>query len=178
MGGNRNRLARWRAALRPATVALFAVVAGSTVSLACGEKKTVTSPEKELPPFVVKLDRTDGFSFDEHLVVSDLHKASVSFRYRGPSDERGTRRFTLSQAQFDGIINALEQVDFPGLRSRYGSSEASEAVTDSITCRGRTIVVDEATLKAGSVPQPLARVLSRLNTLLDSKLAMPRNRTP
>jgi len=164
--------------LRPATVAFLAVVAGSTVSLACGEKKAEPTPEKEVPPYIVKLDRSDGFSFDEHLVVSDLHRASVRFRYRGPSDERGTRRFTLSQAQFDSITNALAQVDFPGLDSRYGSSEASEAVTDSVTYRGRTVVVDETALKDGSVPRPLARILSRLNTLLDSKLATPRNRTP
>ena len=163
--------------LRPATVAFLAAVGGSTVSLACGEKKAEPTPEKEIPPYIVKLDRSDGFSFDEHLVVSDLHKASVRFRYR-PSEKRGTRRFTLSQAQFDGITNALAQVDFSGLRSRYEGSEASEAVTDSVTYRGRTVVVDETALKNGSVPQPLASVLSRLNTLLDSKLATPRNRTP
>jgi hypothetical protein len=89
-----------------------------------------------------------------------------------------TRRFTLSQAQFDSITNALAQVDFPGLRPRYEGSEASEAVTDSVTYRGRTVVVDEAALKEGSVPKPLASVLSRLNRLLDSKLATPRNRSP
>ena len=168
---------RTRAVLWPTTVVL-AVAAGSTVSLACGEKQAETTPEKPIPPFIVKLDRSDGFSFDEHLVVRDFRRASVRFRYRGPTDKRGMQRFTLSQAQFDGITKGLTQVDFPGLRSRYESSEASDAVTDSVTYRGRTVVVDEAALKAGSVPRPLARVLSRLNTLLDSKLATPRNRSP
>jgi hypothetical protein len=179
MAFNRHRpAARTGTVLRPAAAAIVALSAGSLVSLACGDKKAETSPEKELPPFVVKLDRSDGFSFDEHLVVRDFREASVRFRYRVPNDKRGTRRFTLSQAQFDSITDALAQVDFPGLRSRYEGSEASEAVTDSVTYRGRTVVVEEAALKKGSVPQRLARVLSRLNRLLDSKLATPRNLSP
>jgi hypothetical protein len=178
MASYRHRLAaRAGTVLRPAAAAIVALGA-CALSVGCGEKKAETSPEKELPPFVVKLDRSDGFSFDEHLVVGDFRKASVRFRYRGPNDKRGTRRFTLSQAQFDSITKALAQVDFPGLRSRYEGSEASEAVTDSVTYRGRTVVVDEAALKDGSVPQRLARVLSRLNRLLDSKLTTPRNRSP
>jgi hypothetical protein len=179
MAFNRHRpAARVGTVLRPAAAAIVALSAGSLVSLACGEKKAETTPEQELPAFVVKLDRSDGFSFDEHLVVGNFRRASVRFRYRGPNDERGTRRFTLSQAQLDSLANALAQVDFPGLHPRYEGSEASEAVTDSVTYRGRTVVVEEAALKEGSVPQPLARVLSRLNRLLDSKLETPRNRSP
>jgi hypothetical protein len=179
MAFDRHRLAaRTGRVLRPAAAAIVALSAASAVSLACGEKKAETTPEPELPPFIVKLDRSDGFSFDEHLVIADFRRASVRFRYRGPTDKLGSRRFTLSQAQFDSVTNALGQVDFPGLRPRYEGSEASEAVTDSVTYRGRTVVVEEAALKKGSVPKPLARVLSRLNSLLDSKLETPRNQSP
>ena len=83
------------------------VAVGVATLLGCGEKKAETTPEPELPPFIVKLDRSDGFSFDEHLVVRDFRRASVSFRYRGPNDVRGTRRFSLSQAQFDRLASAL-----------------------------------------------------------------------
>lgn len=161
--------------LRPATVVIVAVA----TLLGCGQKKAETTPELELPPFIVKLDRSDGFSFDEHLVVKDFRSATVRFRYRGPNDRRGTRRFTLSQAQFDRLTSALARArGFAGLRSRYGSSESSEAVTDSVTYRGRTVVVDETALKRGKVPEGLTRVLSLLNRLLDSKVPTPRNLAP
>jgi hypothetical protein len=151
------------------------IVAVATLA-GCGEKKAETTPEPELPAFIVKLDRSDGFSFDEHLVVKDFRSASVRFRYR-PSDRRGTRRFTLSQAQFDRLTDALTRAQaFAGLRSRYLSSQGSEAVTHSVTYRGRTVVVDETALKQGKVPQRLARVLSLLNRLLDSKVPFPQNR--
>jgi hypothetical protein len=177
MAFDRHRLAaRTGRVLRPAAAAIVTLSAASAVSLGCGEKKP--SPEQELPAFVVKLDRSDGFSFDEHLLVGNSRGATVRFRYRGPTDKRGTRRFRLSQAQFDSLRYALSRAGFPGLRSRYQDSEASEAVTDSVTYRGRTVVVDETALKNGTVPRPLARVLSRLNTLLDSKLTTPRNQSP
>ena len=51
-------------------------------------------------------------------------------------------------------------------------------MTDSVTYRGRTVVVDEMALKRGKVPQGLTRVLSLLNQLLDSKVPTPRNLTP
>lgn len=178
MSGNRDgRRRHTRAALRPASVVIVAL--GVATLLGCGEKRAETRPEKELPPFIVKLDRSDGFSFDEHLVVKDFRRASVSFRYRGPTDRRGTRRFTLSQAQFDRLTGALRQAQaFAGLRSRYENSQVSEAVTHSVTYRGRTIVVDETALKQGKVPQRLTRVLSLLNGLLDSKVPTPQNRAP
>ena len=160
--------------LRPALILIVAV--GVATLLGCGEKKAETTPEKELPAFLVKLDRSDGFSFDEHLVVKDFRKASVRFRYRGPNDRRGTRSFTLSQAQFDRLTGALLHAGFAGLRSRYGNSEVSEAVTDWVTYRGRTVTVDEMALKRGDVPQKLTRVLSLLNGVLDSKVPTPRNR--
>jgi hypothetical protein len=174
VSGNRDGCG-WAAVLRPASVVLVAV--GVALLLGCGEKKAETTPEPELPAFLVKLDRSDGFSFDEHLVVRDFRKASVRFRYRGPNDERGTRSFTLSQAQFDRLTGALTRAQgFAGLRSRYGNSEVSDAVTHSVTYRGRTVVVDEIALKQGNVPQELSRVLSLLNGLLDSKVPTPRNR--
>jgi hypothetical protein len=177
VSGNRDGL--WRragAVLRPASVVIVAL--GVATLLGCGEKKVEPMPEQELPAFIVKLDRSDGFSFDEHLVVKDFRRASVRFRYR-PNDQRGTRSFTLPEAQFDRLTGALTRArGFAGLRSRYGNSEASEAVTDSVTYRGRTVVIDETALKQGKVPQRLARVLSLLNRLLDSKLPTPRNRTP
>jgi hypothetical protein len=149
------------------------VAVGVATVLGCGEKRAETTPEQELPSFLVKLDRSDGFSFDEHLVVKDFRRASVRFRYR-PNDRRGTRRFTLSEAQFDRLTDALTRArGFAGLRSRYVNSEGSEAVTHSVTHRGRTVVVDETALK-----QRLARVLSLLNRLLDSKVPTPRNRAP
>jgi hypothetical protein len=152
------------------------VALGVATLLGCGEKKAETTPELEQPAFLVKLDRSDGFSFDEHLVIKDSHRATVRFRYR-PSEQRGTRRFTLSKAQFDRITGALTRAQgLAGLRSRYGNSEASDVVTDSITSRGRTVVVDETALKQGRVPQRLARVLSLLNRLLDSKVPFPQNR--
>jgi hypothetical protein len=103
----------------------------------------------------------------------------MRFRYRGANDQRGMRRFTLSQAQFDRLTSALTRArGFAGLRSRYGNSERSEAVTHSVTYRGRTIVVAEMALRQGKVPQRLARVLSLLNRLLDSKVPTPQNRAP
>jgi hypothetical protein len=177
VSGNRDGLRRYAGAvLRPASVVIVAVAVATL--LGCGEKKTETTPEQELPPFLVKLDRSDGFSFDEHLVVKDFRRASVRFRYR-PNDQRGTRRFTLSEAQSDRLTGALTRArNFAGLRSRYGTSEGSEAVTHSVTYRGRTIVVDETALKQGKVPQRLTRVLSLLNRLLDSKVPTPQNRAP
>ena len=177
MSGNCDGRRRYTgAALRPASVLI--VTFGVATLLGCGEKRAETTPEKELPAFIVKLDRSDGFSFDEHLVVKDFREATVRFRYR-PSERRSTRRFTLSKAQFDRITGALSRAQgFAGLRSRYESSEASEAVTHSVTARGRTIVVDETALKQGKVPQRLARVLSLLNRLLDSKVPTPRNGAP
>jgi len=173
VSGNRDgRGRRAGAVLWPASVVIVAVA----TLVGCGEKKP--TPELELPAFIVKLDRSDGFSFDEHLVVRDFREASVRFRYR-PSNRRGTRRFTLSQAQFDRLKDALARAQaFAGLRSRYVNSQGSEAVTHSVTYRGRTVVVDETALKQGKVPQRLTRVLSLLNRLLDSKVPFPQNRAP
>jgi hypothetical protein len=84
----------------------------------------------------------------------------VRFRYR-PNDRRGTRSFTLPQAQFDRLTSAL-----------------TRARGFAVTYRGRTVVVDEMALKQGKVPQRLTRVLSLLNRLLDSKVPTPQNRAP
>jgi hypothetical protein len=178
MAFDRHRLAaRTGRVLRPAAAAIFALSVASAVSLACGEKKPETTPEPEFSEVVVRLDRSDGFSFDEHLVVNKS-RASVRFRYRGPTDQRGTRRFTLSTPQVVRLGTALEQAGFSDLDSRYEASEGSEAVAHSVTYAGRTVVVDEEALKSGKVPERLARVLSLLNGLLDSKVPTPRNQTP
>jgi hypothetical protein len=158
--------------LRPATVALLVVGAGT--SLGCGEKKAETTPEPKSTAALVRLDRSDGFSFDEHLVVFDSGRATVRFRYR-PSEERGTKGFTLSQTKLDDLRTALEEADFSSLDSSYSASEGSEAVAYSVTYAGRKVVADEEAVKGGDVPEGLAHPLSLLNELLDSKLENPRN---
>jgi hypothetical protein len=171
--GNRYRLVRWAGAvLRVTAVALVAVGAGT--SLGCGEKKVETTREPEPTAALVTLDRSDGFSFDEHLVVLNSGKATVRFRYR-PSEKRGTKDFTLSQTKLDDLRTALEEADFSSLDSRYSTSEGSEAVADAVTYAGRKVVADEETVERGDVPEGLANALSLLNELLDSKLENPRN---
>ena len=158
--------------LRPTTVAL--VVVGAATSLGCGEKKAETIPEPKSTAALVRLDRSDGFSFDEHLVVFNSGKATVRFRYR-PSEKRGTKGFTLSQTKLDDLRTALEDADFSSLDSRYSTSEGSEAVAHAVTYAGRKVVADEEAMKGGDVPEDLAHALSLLNELLDSKLENPRN---
>ena len=158
--------------MRPTTVVLVAV--GAATLLGCGEKKTETTREPEPTAALVTLDRSDGFSFDEHLVVLNSGAATVRFRYR-PSEKRGTKGFTLSQTKLDDLRTALEEADFSSLDSRYSASEGSEAVGYSVSYAGRKVAADEEAVKRGDLPDGLADALSLLNELLDSKLENPRN---
>jgi hypothetical protein len=174
MAFDRHRLAaRAGIVLRPAAAATVALSA-CALSVGCGEKKAETTPEQEPTAALVTLDRSDGFSFDEHLVVLNSGSATVRFRYR-PSEERGTKGFTLSQTKLDDLRTALEEADFSSLDSRYLASEGSEAVGYSVTYAGRKVAADEEAVKGGDVPEGLAHGLSLLNELLDSKLEHPQN---
>ena len=167
--------ARTGTMLRPAAAAIVALSAGSLLSLACGEKTPEIPPEPKPMAVLVKLDRSDGFSFDEHLLVFDSGVANVRFRYRGLSDKRGTRTLFLSQKRLEELRTALEEADFSSLDSSYSVAEGSEAVTDSVTYAGREVVADEEAVNGGRVPEGLAHALSLLNGLLDSQLETPRN---
>jgi hypothetical protein len=126
---------------------------------------------------LVRLDRTDGFSFDEHVVVCANGRSPVSFSYR---PGRGTRCRTVVVVgpTLRHLKQILASARFALLRASYlPDSEPSEVTQYRVTHRGQLVATDAVALSRGLVPARLARVVRALNTLLNSWLETPENYT-
>jgi hypothetical protein len=126
----------------------------------------------------VRLDRGDGFSFDEHLVVCADRSALARFNYRPSNTGPRCRTFAVPTSMLRRLGLLLKQADFKTLRPTYLSRPApSEVVTYTVTYRGRRVKTDGPSLTHKRAPVRFARVVRALNAILDPQLQTPLNRT-
>src|SRR5262245_59079635 len=115
-----------RAAVTLLSVAALSLSAASAPSVATGSGSCPGSS------VLVRLDRTDSFSFDEHLVVCANGRSPLSFSYR-PG-----RTVVVATPTLRHLKQILASSRFASLRSRYlPDSEPSEVTKYQVSYRGR-----------------------------------------
>jgi hypothetical protein len=122
------------------------------------------------PATLVEFARGDGFWSDQELTVLANGRATVSWGHRGPAGlERGSRKVVLSGSTMRQLRAALRAADFRTLHPRYVGPGA-DFVGYRIAHSGFVVYTDEVALAQGLPPKRLARLVSFLNRLLDSRL--------
>ena len=124
-------------------------------------------PDCTAKTFLVDYRRSDGFTFNDHLVIRRDRRASVCFgrRMRNVS---GRRNFVLPRATFRALVRNLNRVDFDHLRNSDPPPPPPPADTPTSSIMYRSGIYPLDGQPVGAVRR---RALARAVAILDGILA-------
>jgi hypothetical protein len=124
-------------------------------------------PDCTAKRFLVDYRRSDGFTFNDHLVIRRDRRASVCFGRR-PGNVSGRRNFVLPRATFRALVRNLNRVDFDHLRKPDPPPppQPADTPTSSLMFRSGIYPLDGEPIGAAR-----RRALARAMAILDGILA-------
>jgi hypothetical protein len=126
---------------------------------------------------VVRLERSDGATFEDHLAVCRDRRAAVRFRRAGGSTV--CRAFVLSPPRFADLRNALDAARFAQLQFAYVTRPPpARVIAYVVRYRNRSVAADDVALSKHAAPARFIRLVRLLASTTDAALAKrPRLKT-